>query len=461
MLSRVDGTVVIGNVLARYDDQVRAALAELSVMTGPPTGEFGPGYDLPATGDVATLFAASDLAIADLGEYRSRRLRLLDLMRNPRTRTTKTFASLVIVARAVEHIRRTGEHLTIISPSSGNKATALRDAVLRAHESGLVTAEQLGIVVVVPAVSRSKLWASPLSEDRYLRARNPVITYDGPDRAEVKSLARSLVDLHAAALRERYGVNLWYTLDINNYKVADVVRACAEQEFLPPNDARLHAHAVSSGYGLLGHNFGACLLAAEGSAAPSARYFLVQHLDTPDMVLSLHFGSTSRDHLPAYAFDEGSALYRQDADPRFPLTTFDPMENLDPTFYTRQPPTSAEMNELIRYRGGGGIVVSLHECLQRYPRLRVMLGPAGITLPADPREIREWSLVMALTGVLNAIDRGLVPEEDILIHGSGSYQVRDYEPIPTPHLTAVSNVGELAEATEAAMRVAEGRVAGR
>ena len=265
----------------------------------------------------------------------------------------------------------------------------------------------------------------------------------------MKELAVELVAKYAADVLDAHGVRLWYTLDIENYKVADVVRACAEQEFLPRAE-RLHVHAVSSAYGLLGHDLGARLLAEAGGPAPSAHYFLVQHLDTPDMVLSLHFGSVSRDNLPDYRVDGATGLFRQDADPRFPTTTFSPTENLDPTFYTRRPVTSAAMNELIRSRGGGGIVVSLHECLQRYPQLRALLDGTGIDLPADPRELREWSLVMALTGALNAIDRGLVPEDDILVHGSGTYQTADFEPIPLPHLSAVTGLDELAAVARAA-----------
>jgi hypothetical protein len=375
-------------------------------------------------------------------------------MRNPRTRTTKTFASLPIVARAVEHIRRTDERVMILSPSSGNKATALRDAVLRAHETGLATPEQLCILVVVPGASRAKLWASPLSEDEWLRARNPVAVYDGAERGDVKTLARALSDEHSADLRDRVGINLWYTLDINNYKAADILRAYAEHEFLPPSDARLHVHAVSSAYGLLGHHLGAQRLAAAGHGEPTARYFLVQHLDTPDMVLSLYRGSHDRSNLPEYVYDDATGLFRQDTDPRFPATAYDPGENLDPTFYTRRPVTSDEMNPIIRRQGGGGIVVSLTECLERYPRLRAMLAPAGVVLPADPRELREWSLVMALTGLLNGIDRGLVEEEDILVHGSGSYHDGDFSPLPAPHLSRVADVGQLAELAESA---AEGK----
>lgn len=444
------GRTVVGNALVRYDTEVRGALADAGAAAGCGP-EFSPGWDLPPKSDVLTRFlAASELAFADLGTYRGKRLTLLDLARNPRTRTTKTFASLVIVARAAEHTRRTGEPVLIVSPSSGNKATALRDAVLRAHETGLAAPDRLGIVVVVPGTSRAKLWHSPLGADEARRERNPVATHDGAEPGDVKAVARAFVDAHAERFHAEHGTRLWYTLDIANYKVADVVRACAEREFLPGAVGRLHVHAVSSAFGLLGHNLGATRLA--GGAEPDARYFLVQHLGTPDMVLDLYRGTPSRDGLPRYAFDPDTGLYRQDADPHFPATALDPAENLDPTFYTRRPPTSAEMTPIIRRRGGGGIVVSLPECLERYPRLRALLGPAGVVLPVDPRDLREWSLVMALTGILNAIDRGLVDGDDVLVHGSGSYQVADYDPIPAPYLHPVADEDELARVAARAAR---------
>ena len=34
------------------------------------------------------------------------------------------------------------------------------------------------------------------------------------------------------------------------------------------------------------------------------------------------------------------------------------------------------MNAIIRRHGGGGIVVSLHECLARYPQIRALLAEA-------------------------------------------------------------------------------------
>jgi len=46
---------------------------------------------------------------------------MLDLAREPGT-TPRDFASLLIVARAVQYIRRTGEPIMIFSPTSANKA---------------------------------------------------------------------------------------------------------------------------------------------------------------------------------------------------------------------------------------------------------------------------------------------------------------------------------------------------
>jgi hypothetical protein len=316
----------------------------------------------------------------------------------------------------------------IVTPSSANKATALRDAVWRAIAADLVSPGQLSIMTVVPRRSVPKLWSSPLSADPALRRRNPMVLHDGAGAA-VKSLALDFTGTCAKEFRERYGVDLWHTLNLANYMPADSVRAYGEQDCLPspPPRGRLHVHAVSSAFGLLGHNLG-CVL--RGTGGPMPRYWLVQHLATPDMVLSLHHGDTDHRHIPAYARDGETGLYRQRSDWRYPLTTFDPAEMLDATFYTQSPPTSATMNAIIRERGGGGIVVSLHECLERYGRARVLLAGTQVGLPADPRDLREWSLMMAVTGTLNAIDRDLIDsDDDIVIHGSGSYTVHDYEPL--------------------------------
>ena len=439
--------MLLENSLAHYYDRiglVLRTLAQDSVSVGP---DFSPGGELPVlTPEVRRFLAVSDLSHVPLCDYHGKRLALLDLTRNPQTQTTKTFASLVIVARAVRYIQDTGERVTIVTPSSANKAVALRDAVLRAITLGLVTEDQLNIVVVVPSGSVPKIRSSELSTDSTLLARNPVAVYAGAQPADVKALARGVIDEYGRHLEDVAATRLWYTLQLENYLAADVVRAFAEAEFFPPraDEPRLHVHAVSSAYGLLGHAYGRRVL-DESGARPGLppRYFLVQHLGAPDMVLSLYHGSTGPEHSPDYQYNPESGLYGQQSDPRFPALTFDPHETLDATFYTRNPVTSPQMNELIRSQGGGGMVVSLHECLQRYAYVRAVLSEAGVPLPTDPREVREWSLVMAMTGILNAVDRGLIDEQDILVHGSGAYTTDACRPIPADALWNVDSKDEL------------------
>jgi hypothetical protein len=312
-----------------------------------------------------------------LGEYKGRRLSLLNLMMNPGTRTTKTFASLLMVSRAVRYIRDTGEAILILTPTSGNKGIALRDAVERAIQTGLVRKEQLRIMTLLPSNSSSKLRASTLSTDPELRRLNPILAYGGEERQQVKTIGRAFVDTYAAELKKKHKINVWYSLDINSYKVADAARAFFDFETFPATAADasrsyIHAHAVSSAYGLLGYNLGCQVLEQQGIITAGARpgFFLVQHLDTPDMVLNLHFGSFSRQNLPEYRLDPLDGLYKQDRDPRFPLATFAPRETLDSTFYTQEPSTSPEMNSLIQRYGGGGVVVSLYECWNRYAQIR-------------------------------------------------------------------------------------------
>lgn len=442
--------MLLENALSHYYERLGPAMRRLFPETADDSGSaFSPGIQLPEpTPALRAYFAASDLAHLPLRAHRGRNLALLDLMRNPATMTTKTFASLVIVARAVRFIQDTGERVTIVTPSSANKAVALRDAVLRAITHGLVTAQQLNVVVVVPEAAVPKMRESELSTDPELRARNPVAVYAGDEPGTVKDLAQGVVEEHGRHIRKAVGTNLWYTLQLENYLAADVVRAFAEAEFFAPaaDTPRLHVHAVSSAYGLLGHARGRALLEEEQPGrGPAPRYFLVQHLGAPDMVLSLHHGSPGPEHAPSYVYDPDSGLYGQQQDERFPALTHDPHEVLDGTFYTRKPVTSPRMNEIIRAQGGGGLVVSLHECLERYPLVRAVLGEAGVALPADPRAVREWSLVMAMTGVLNAIDRGLVDERDILVHGSGSYAAGDYVPLSVRDMWPVEDRASLGD----------------
>ncbi|KOV67055.1 hypothetical protein ADL00_16615 [Streptomyces sp. AS58] len=441
------------NLILDYYERLPQAVAALVDDPAPVTepGAFSPGFALPEPdAGVRDFFEPARAQWRELGKYGSHRLVMLDLAGNPGTHTTKTFPSLLIVARAVEYIRRTGEPVMIFTPTSANKGTALRDAVARALAAGLATPDQLRIATLAPASGRSKLRAGSLTDDAELRARNPLMVYDGERAEDVKTLARQFTDAHAADLKRRHGLNLWFSLDLRNYLVADTARAFFEQDADPTDAAgpRLHAHAVSSAFGLLGYHAGRDVLEAAGEARPASRpaSLLVQHLGTPDMVLSLRRGSFDRAGLPRYERgDDG--LWRQRTDPNFPGVADEVDEILDPTFYTHRPATSPAMNAIIARHGGDGIVVSRHECLERYPALRELVADHARPLPDDPRALREWSLVMALTGVCNAVDRGLVEAgRDVVVHGSGWYADDDVRTPEESALVPVSTVEDIAAA---------------
>jgi hypothetical protein len=445
------------NLIVDYYDRLPRVVATIVDDPAPvlEADRFSPGFELPdLDDDVRRFFEVATAEWRPLADYATHRLFLLDLTRNPGTNTTKTLASLLIVARAVQHLRRAGEPVLIFSPTSANKGIALRDAVERALAIGLARPDQLRIAVLAPAACRDKLRSGELARDPDLRRLNPVLVYCGENPEGVKALARRFVREHAAGAL-RGGTRIWYSLELQNYLVADSARAFFEHEVAPTGAGarrRIHAHAVSSAYGLLGYNEGRRALEADGLANPDDRpgFLLVQHLGAPDMVLSLLHGSFDRAAAPAYTRDPATGLYEQCADVRFPRATFAVDEVLDPTFYTHEPPTSAAMNALIGRFGGDGIVVSLHECLARYPRLRRWFEGADRPLPADFRTIREWSLVMALTGVLNAADRGLLPaDRDVVVHGSGFYTTGDYRPLERSATTDVNTVEEIASALRA------------
>jgi uncharacterized protein DUF6002 len=457
--------VVVDNALHHYYDELSALLRRSAASAPSPADRFDPGAELPPLDDrLSAFFAPSTITWTPLDPAGGGpggdadpagapvALSLLDLRGNPATRTTKTNPSLLMVARAAAHIHRTGEPIVIVTPSSANKATALRDAVWCAIDTGLVGGDQLRIVSVVPPEARSKLWGSDLDAQPGLRRRNPVAVHLDHERVGVKALVADLAEGDAAALERQLGVRLWFTLDLANYRVADAVRAFVELDHLPPvppGRRRLHAHAVSSAFGLLGHAYGR---RHRGDPAPPVGYFLVQHLATPDMVLELCTGSFDRSGLPPYRHDPGRGLLTQTADPRFPLATYAVDEVLDPTFYTHRPATQPAMRGLIEEHGGGGIVVSLHECLARYGEVRHRVAAAGISLPADPRQLQEWSLIMVMTGILEAVDRGLIdPGTEVVVHASGSYAADDHR---APHPDAVTEIteGDLAAVVTAAAR---------
>ncbi len=444
-----------GNLLLDFYDRLPEIIAHC-VPDPSPVAEpvvFSPGFALPELDDaVRSFLSVATARWQPVGEYRGHRITLFDLTGNPGTHTTKTYASLLIVARAVEHIRRTGRPIMIVSPTSANKGVALRDAVLRALDAGLVGPAQLRVVTVAPQAGRHKLRASRLSADPALRALNPQLLYTGKEPEAVKALAREYVREHAGPLHAR-GVDMWFSLELSNYMVADASRALFEQRVDPVDAAsrpRVHAHAVSSAFGLLGYHAGRSVLEGTGEASVASRpaSLLVQHLATPDMVLSLRAAAGASPSPPAYPLDPATGLFRQAGDdPRFPAVTYDPGEVLDATFYTHRPVTSGPMNEIIARFGGDGIVVSLAECVARYPYLRTWLGAALPLLPADFRTLREWSTVMAFTGVTNAIDRGLVEAgRDVVVHGTGCYGDSNLEQLCGDGLVEVADVADIAAA---------------
>ncbi|ASU83873.1 hypothetical protein CDO52_14745 [Nocardiopsis gilva YIM 90087] len=427
---------------------LEAALRRVgSKKSGPLDTAFFPEFKVPRMdARLAEFFGAADVSVTRLGSYRGKDVTFLNLMRNPRTRTTWTLPSHVMVARAIRHIWSTGEPITLLTPSSANKGTALRDAVLRAIECGLVSADDLQMVTLIPESARDKLWSSSLNEDSGLRARNPVAIYSGDEPSNVKKIAREFVDQYGKEFTARTGRRLWYTLDIDNYRAVDALRAAVERRLAPTAGRRIHVHAVSSAYGLLGHHFGRSLLSGTGGEAgdPPPSYFLVQHLGRPEMVLNLYHGDFSNEHVPDYRLDGEAGLYRQDQEAHFPHVADDPEEFLDITFYAYQAATSSDMNDIIAKQGGGGIVVSRRECLDRYNEITKLLAPAGITLPSDPARLRDWSLVMAAAGLLLGVDRRLIDaEDDVLLHGSGSYTQDDFTPIPGHHLHGVDDAQRL------------------
>lgn len=443
---RATGTA---NLILDWYDRLPDVIARLVQDPAPvkDPDAFSPGFLLPDLDDgLREFFAVAGAGWRPVGDTAGVPTALLDLTANPGTGTTKTFASLLIVARAVEYVRRTGEQVLIFSPTSANKGTALRDAVLRAVEAGVIEPEQVRVAVLAPRSCEAKQRAGRLSADPELRRLNPLLRYDGERSEDVKALGRDFVRRYAQQAHDRDGLNIWFSLELRNYLIADAARAFFEHQVAPTAGAapRLHAHAVSSAYGLLGYNLGRDVLEAAGEADPADRpgFLLVQHLGTPDMVLHLRTGGFDRSGVPAYARTGG--LFTQDADPRFPARTYDPAEVLDPTFYTHEPPTAEAMTGLIGRHGGDGIVVSLAECLERYPRLREQVGDL---LPADPRRLREWSLAMALTGTANAVERGLVaPGTELVVHASGSYSTDDYRQVEDAGQFPVGTVEDVAAA---------------
>ncbi|WP_405747093.1 DUF6002 family protein [Streptomyces sp. NBC_01525] len=438
---------VVHNALDRYFEEVRTAARKVGAERATE-----PEIPLELAEKHPAFAAFTEVTDIGLTQVESR-THILDLMRNPGARTTKTMASLLMIARAAAHIRRTGERVLLFTPTSGNKGTALRDAVARAYATGLASPDELRIVMLAPDASRSKLRDCALAGDQTLRTANPVVLARVDQPADVKLLSSEVVERHAAEILDTTGFRIWYTLDLDNYRIADATRAFAEAELLPitaESAPRVHVHSVSSAFGLLGYHLGHRLLTEglPGRTAPARHpgFYLVQQLATADMVTSL-LGMK----VPDYEHDEAAGVWRQDAAPEFPAVTDNPKEVIDATFYTKEPPTRAKINEIVAHHGGGGIVVSRRECLERFDQVRALAANAGIAITADPTLIREWSLVKALTGVLVSRERGLLaPDTEVVVHGSGYYSDELLPALREEHLTRVDTVNGLARAVLAA-----------
>lgn len=449
----------LGSVILRYLPGIQLAQQALAEQrTGSrPASLFEPSQEIPEiTDSLREYFEPAKLRITRLKPYRDRNIRLLNLTSDPATNTTKTIPSLYIVARAVNHIQKTGENILIVVTTSGNKGTALRRSVERAIQCGLVTRDQLRILMIVPENSKHKLRASALSENPELRKLNPVVIYRGTSVAHMKQLGKDFQERYFDEVYEQTNTRIWYSLNLDNYKIPDSVRAYYEYEWNQHHGSssasvRIAVQPVSSAYGLLGYHLGRTALVNQGLSTwdVNCGYWLVQHLNTSDMVRHFYFGDFGRERMPAYSLEEATGIYRQKADPHFPFKTFDPDENLDSTFYTKEPATSPDASAMIRRFGGGGNVVSLAECLDRYPFIRQYVVDAGFRIPADPRHVREWSLPMVMTGVLNAIDRDLIPEgADLTIHVTGFSTDQDFQPLDGFTLPSIDNKDPLKDLME-------------
>lgn len=138
----------------------------------------------------------------------------------------------------------------LVTPSAANKASALRDAVSHAYKVGLATPSTLRVSVVIPASGLPKVWTSALDDDARLRQLNPICVYGEEDREGVKRLVHGFIDDYAGRILDVHGIRVWDSLHVDNYMVADVVRAFAEADaWGVPQNSRLHVHAVSSAYG--------------------------------------------------------------------------------------------------------------------------------------------------------------------------------------------------------------------
>ncbi|WP_432069770.1 DUF6002 family protein [Streptomyces sp. AA1529] len=436
-----------GRPLTDHWDTVRALVRDAHPrQAGPAPGDgdpagadpagFAPDGELPALdGPLRGYLAAAGTRVTRLPDHRGVRWQLFDHCAAAGSRTAQPDTALLLVARAVQHTRRTGRRIALLAPSSGNLASTLRDALLRAHRYGLAHPDQVRVIALVPAAARHKVADSPLARHPELRRRNPLVVHHGAEPGAVHELAAAYCRAHARALRTGTGTALWYVRDPVEHRAAAALRAFVERDALgaAPAAGRVHAQTADTGSAALGHRAGSALAADGAADAAGPRPLLVQQPRTCGLVLHLLTGSCSREGAPRYRYDAARRLHHQAAgspDPHFPRTAHHPEEVVEPAFFTRAPGTAPEVSALLRAHGGTGIVVSRYECLARYPSLRALLAPAGVALPADPARLADWSLVMALTGALNAAERGLPAGPEVVVHRTAAHGAADRAPVP-------------------------------
>lgn len=413
---------IVNSVIERYRELISLAGRSLEGER-PSNGDFHLPYALPEPDRAwSAYFGASDVGFGRLGLSREHDVILLDLMGHAATRTAKTFGSLTMVARAIGHTRATGEPVAFVTASSGNKATALRDAVRRAYDQGLASPSTLRILTLLPTASRGKLRGSALSH-----RRNPVFLVDVPVPDQVKNEAQWLL----SALSDSTPWRLCASADLDNYRLADTVRAFVEAEFFPiaaASPPRWHVHAVSSGYGFLGYELGHQILRGPTrlpSPAAHPAFLVVQQPAASDLV-------------------DGILRTNGSGRARYPLGLQDPDEVIDPTFYSSRPATAGTLVALTTRHGGDGIVVSKAECAAFYDRHRELLSNFLYDVPEKVDDLREWSLVMTLTGLSKALEQGIIATgSEVVVHGTGSYTDRLLPPMRPREQIRVRDRAEL------------------
>src|SRR5918992_1731258 len=101
--------------LVRDHHVVRAA-AEAVIRRRPSLSDTEIAFEAPEPdATLRAFYATSEISLHSLDSLGGRPVTGLNLMRNPGTRTTKTMASLSMVARAARHIADTGERVVIVT----------------------------------------------------------------------------------------------------------------------------------------------------------------------------------------------------------------------------------------------------------------------------------------------------------------------------------------------------------